>query len=122
MLRKHVLAHAADSCYFQNLRLFLLLYYLTPLSGCTVAFPAFQCQIFFGPSGVSFMRADFETTWDSDEYLHWTRPWATVSVLIYPFGVNVMYAAILFTNKGAIKKGEAADIAFLHHAYNDRAA
>ena len=67
------------------------------------------------------MRADFETNCDSDEYLHWTRPWATVSVLIYPFGVHAMYAAILFTNKGAIKEGEEKDIAFLHHAYNDRA-
>ena len=117
-VRKHVLAHDADSCYRQHLRIFLLLCYLTLPSVCTVVFSAFECEDDFGPSNVSFMRADFGTSCNSDEYRHWIRPWAAASGLLYPVGVNVMYALILFRNKDAITKGEAKDIAFLHHAYN----
>ena len=104
----------------QHSRLFLLLCYLTLPSVCTVTFSAFQCEQYLS-SGVSFMRADFGTSCNSTEYRDVVLPWATVCVIIFPLGVNIMYAVVLFRHRAAIQKGKAEGIAFLHHAYSDRA-
>ena len=81
-------------------------------------FYAFVCEDNFEPSGtVSFLRADFSTDCNGEEYRHLILPWAIASLVLYPVGVNLMYGVVLFRNRVAIQKGGADDIAFIHYAY-----
>ena len=117
VIRVRVLKQHDHDCSQQHFQAFLVLCYLALPEVCTVTFAAFQCASDFGPSDASYLRADFGTDCHSDEYRRLIKPWAIVSVLVYPIGVNGMYMLVLYNNKELIKHGGAKHIGFLHDAY-----
>ena len=122
VVRTQVWEHAnPQNCTRQHLQLFLVMCYLALPSVCTVIFSAFVCDDTLGPH-LSFLRADYATSCRSDEYRFVILPWAVMSAAVYPIGVNVMYALVLYRNRDAIRNGSASHIAFLHDAYDAKRA
>ena len=59
-----------------------------------------------GPKGEIFLRADYSVMCEGDhdtEYVQFLRPWATVAVVVYPIGVNLLYSVLLWRNRADIK-------------------
>ena len=96
VVRTRLWRHDHAQCLRQHFGWGLLVLYLV-LPTCTnVIFSAFRCDDDFGVHGKSFLVADYGTECSGDRYKLMILPWAIVSVIVYPVGVNVFYAVVLW--------------------------
>ena len=110
-----VLGRDEDVCFGRYVRLQLLLLFLVLPATSTTIFRAFLCDGNFGVEGANFLEADYKLSCDSDEYQR-LRVVAIVGIIMYPIGVNVLYATLLWRSRGSIRH-DGADITHLSFLY-----
>ena len=114
--RTRVASEERLKCYNSHLHLFLLLCYFTLPSISSAVFQAFDCD---NPwADVSVLRADYVTDCNEDSYRYIILPWAVVSVVVFPVGINVLYFILLFQNRDESgKQKHDSAISILHRGY-----
>eukprot|EP00752_Nemacystus_decipiens_P008150 g7289.t1 len=78
----------------------LLLAFLVLTSTSTVVFQIFACDE-EAVEGESYLRADYSLSCDAKRRM-WYKVYAGVMILVYPIGIPLMYAYILWTNRESL--------------------
>merc|ERR1711871_686165 len=90
----------------QHARLGLMLCYLVLPSTTTMIFQSFLCDHRFG-TGTAYLVADFDVECGSQPH-HVLMLYSAVCVLVYPVGINVVFAWLLAQHKDQIQSRQGA--------------
>ncbi len=82
-----------------TLRVAFLISYFVLVSVSTTIFQVYQCQTF--DNGETYLVADYSISCNSDEY-YFYRLYGTFMIFVYPIGIPLAYAVVLFRNRTKI--------------------
>ncbi len=122
-LAARALKYDKTRCYQRYFRLQVLLLYLVLPTVSTTCFRAFLCDEDFGVDGKSFLKADYGQSCASDGY-RGVVALAACGVVLYPIGINVATAMLLWRHREGIlhHNGDGAShLAFIFAAYKPEA-
>eukprot|EP00953_Heterococcus_sp_UTEX-ZZ885_P021538 12009-Heterococcus_DN1.PRE.1 len=85
---------------------FLVFTFLIYAPVLTVVFQTFACD-HLGGTDQGWLRADYSTSCESDEY-HVYRTYAKVMIAVYPIGIPLLYAYLLWQHRAQLKCAKAA--------------
>ena len=83
----------------------------------TLVFATFNCDKDFGLENTSFLVVDYAQRCEGVSYRS-LRAYAILCIVIYPIGINLLYAALLMHYRTKIRKGAGAEhVGFLFATY-----
>ena len=120
LLQVYVLRRNAATCFARYAHLQLIVLFLVLPGASTTIFRTFLCDKgFVEDKSVSFLEADLTLSCESSEYKQ-LEVLAFIGLLLYPVGVNALYAGLLFRARDAIQHRDGAGaehLSFLFHSY-----
>jgi hypothetical protein len=110
-VQSRVLGHMRKSPGRKVIYCFLLFTFLVLVGASSVLFEFFQCRRFELPNDEgggyeSYIRRDYSIACTSERYLLYV-PYTVVMVLVYPVGIPLMYALLLFNNRKVLSDSAA---------------
>ena len=120
LIQVHVLRRNAEKCFTRYAHLQLIVLFLVLPGVSTTIFRTFLCdEGFVEDKSVSFLEADLTLSCESTEYKQ-LEVLAWFGLLLYPVGVNALYAGLLFRARDAIQHRDGAGaehLSFLFRSY-----
>ena len=120
LLQVHVLRRNPEKCFTRYAHIQLIVLFLVLPGASTTIFRTFLCDKgFVEDKSVSFLEADLTLSCESSEYKQ-LEVLAFIGLLLYPVGVNALYAGLLFRARDAIQHRDGAGaehLSFLFHSY-----
>ena len=123
LLQVYVLRRNAEKCFTRYAHLQLIVLFLVLPGVSTTTFRTFLCDTrFVEDKSVSFLEADLTLSCESTEYKQ-LEVLAFIGLLLYPVGVNALYAGLLFRARDAIQHRDGAGaehLSFLFRSYGPK--
>ena len=120
LIQVHMLRRNAEKCFTRYAQLQLIVLFLVLPGVSTTIFRTFLCdEGFVEDKSVSFLEADLTLSCESTEYKQ-LEVLAWFGLLMYPIGVNALYAGLLYRARDAVQHRDGAGaehLAFLFRSY-----
>ena len=120
LIQVHMLRRNAEKCFTRYAQLQLIVLFLVLPGVSTTIFRTFLCdEGFVEDKSVSFLEADLTLSCESTEYKQLSVI-AWFGLLMYPVGVNALYAGLLYRARDAVQHRDGAGaehLAFLFRSY-----
>jgi hypothetical protein len=91
----------------KHLLIFLTMTFLIYSTVSTVIFQTFACDTL--ATGDSYLRADYSISCTTSKH-KWYRLYSGIMILVYPIGIPVMYAALLWRQRAQLKRDDERSI------------
>ena len=120
LIQVHMLRRNAEKCFTRYAQLQLIVLFLVLPGVSTTIFRTFLCdEGFVEDKSVSFLEADLTLSCESTEYKQ-LEVLAWFGLLMYPVGVNALYAGLLYRARDAVQHRDGAGaehLGFLFRSY-----